>query len=431
MYMSKSFFLSAALTGLLLTTISTAYSQVNILDWSSSFSPAWAAGNTTGTATNIGGTTINCTVTLSFSGTGSFTAPYPRVNANNSQAADFQVQSSTDALEIDQDLANKTSFSRVVYTFSKAVQNVQFGISDIDYPGPGTPFNYIDLVTITATGPNGSVVPVITKYNGASTVFSIASNICTANSGTGGANVSSLVQGSPAQDGTAFVDFGTGAITSITIQYGTVNNANVRNNPRLQAISIGNLTFIPLSGLPIAFSQLEAQLKGKEVALQWNTLASKEEGLLYVERSRNGMQWEAVPGISPFKIIADTKYNTIDESPFPAVTFYRLKQVSITGEVLYSRIIRVNMAPSGNTYIRTYPNPFQSTFNLEVNWPEAERIAIKVYSMAGQIVHQSTASVQKGFQILTLPDFSKLPKGVYSLQVTGNTISQLSTINKQ
>ena len=429
--MRKRVLKTAAITGLLLTTIGNAYSQVNILDWSSSFSPAWAPGNTSGTALNIGGTTVNCTVALSFSGTGSFTAPYPRVNANNAQPADFQVQSSADALEIDQDLANKTSFSQIVYTFSKPVQNVQFGIADIDYPGPGTPFNYIDKVTITATGPNGSVTPVITKYNGSSAVFSIASNVCTANSGAGGANVSSLVQGSPAQDGTAFVDFGTGAITSITIQYGTVNNANVRNNPRLQAISIGNLTFIPLSGLPIAFTQLEAQLKDKEVSLQWQTLASKEEGLLYVERSRNGLQWESVPGVNPFRIIADTKYNTVDESPFPVVTFYRLKQVSITGEELFSRIIRVNTTPSGNTYIRTYPNPFRSTFNLEVNWPETERISIRVFSMAGQIVHQSTASIQKGFQVLTLPDFSKLPKGVYSLQVTGNSISQLSTINKQ
>lgn len=429
--MRKRVLKTAAITGLLLTTIGNAYSQVNILDWSSSFSPAWAPGNTSGTALNIGGTTVNCTVALSFSGTGSFTAPYPRVNANNAQPADFQVQSSADALEIDQDLANKTSFSQIVYTFSKPVQNVQFGIADIDYPGPGTPFNYIDKVTITATGPNGSVIPVITKYNGSSAVFSIASNVCTANSGAGGANVSSLIQGSPAQDGTAFVDFGTGAITSITIQYGTVNNGNVRNNPRLQAISIGNLTFIPLSGLPIAFTQLEAQLKDKEVSLQWQTLASKEEGLLYVERSRNGLQWESVPGVNPFRIIADTKYNTIDESPFPVVTFYRLKQVSNTGEELFSRIIRVNTTPSGNTYIRTYPNPFRSTFNLEVNWPETERISIRVFSMAGQIVHQSTASIQKGFQVLTLPDFSKLPKGVYSLQVTGNSISQLSTINKQ
>lgn len=429
--MRKNRLKTVLITGLLLTTLENAYSQVNLLRWSTSFSPAWAAGNTSGTATNIDGTGVNCTVNLSFSGSGSFSAPYPRVNANNSQPADFQVQSSTDALEIDQDLANKTSASLVVYTFSKPVQNVQFGISDIDYPGPGTPFNYIDLVTITATGPNGSVLPVITKHNPASTVFTIASNVCTANSGAGGANASSLVQGSPAQDGTAFVDFGTGAITSITIRYGTVNNANVRNNPRLQAIAIGNLTFIPLSGLPIAFTQLEAQAKENEVALQWKALSSKEEGSFYVERSRNGLQWETVPGIAPFKIISDTKYSTVDAAPFPGVSFYRLKQISISGEELLSRVLRINLSPATSTYIRSYPNPFQSSFNLEVNWPATEKIALRIYSLSGQLVHQSTASIQKGFQIVPLPDLSSLPKGMYSLQVSGNALSQRTTINKQ
>lgn len=431
MYMRKNPLKTVLITGLLLTHLGNAFSQVNILSWSSSFSPAWAAGNTSGTATNIGGTGVNCTVTLSFSGSGTFSAPYPRVNANNSQPADFQVQSSTDALEIDQDLANKTSASLIVYTFSKPVQNVQFGISDIDYPGPGTPFNYIDVVNITATGPNGSVLPVITKYNAGSSVFSIASNICTANSGAGGANVSSLVQGSPAQDGTAFVDFGTGAITSITIRYGTVNNANVRNNPRLQAIAIGNLTFIPLSGLPIAFTQWEAQAKGNEVALQWKTLASKEEGSLYVERSPNGLQWEAVPGMAPFRITADTKYSTVDASPLPGISFYRLKQVSASGETLFSKIIRINLTPATSTYIRSYPNPFQASFNLEMNWPATEKVSLQLYSMSGQLVYQSSANVQKGMQVLSVPDLSHLQKGIYHLRITGNEQIQQTTINKQ
>lgn len=51
--------------------------QTYTLDLGSSFSPSWAAGGTSGTAHNIGGSGINCTLGMVFTGTGSLNAPYP------------------------------------------------------------------------------------------------------------------------------------------------------------------------------------------------------------------------------------------------------------------------------------------------------------------------------------------------------------------
>ena len=229
------------LAGLILAF--TGAAQTYTLDLGSSFSPSWVAGGTSGTANNIGGSGVNCTLGMVLTGTGSFNAPYPRVNNNNSNGADFVVQGSTDALEIDVNFGNKTSYVDVTYTFSAAVQNVNFSIADIDRPGGGSPWTYVDQITVSGNGPAGAVTPTLSKYNGASTIFNIVGNVGTANTGAGGNNVPSLTQNSPDQDGTMIVDFAGNAVTSITIRYTTLNSALVNNNPGLQAIALGNVTF--------------------------------------------------------------------------------------------------------------------------------------------------------------------------------------------
>lgn len=240
--MKKLYSLLAILVAL--TVCNEVIGQTNYLfDLGSSFSPAWSAGSTSGTATNINGSGVNCTLSLTFNGSGSFSSPYPRVNSNNTTSGDFQVQNSTDAMEIDLNLGSKTSYVDITYTFSKAVQNVSFGISDIDRPNGGSPWTYVDQITVTGAGAAGTVTPTLTKYNSSSSIVTIAGNVATGNTGSGGGSVASLAQNNSDQDGTVFVSFGGNSVTSITIRYTTVNSSLVNNNPGLQAIAIGNVTF--------------------------------------------------------------------------------------------------------------------------------------------------------------------------------------------
>lgn len=220
-----------------------ALAQTYTLNVGSSFSPAWAAGSSSGTANNIGGSGVNCSLSMAFTGTGAFSSPYPRVNINNSNSADFVVQGSTDAMEIDIDLGNKTSYLTATYTFSKPVQNLVFSISDIDRPNGSSTWSYVDQVTVTGTGSTGTVLPTLTKYNTSSSIFNISSNVATGNVGSGGGNVASTTQNSTDQDGTMIVNFNGNTVTSFTIQYGTLNAGTVNNNPGVQAIAVGNMTF--------------------------------------------------------------------------------------------------------------------------------------------------------------------------------------------
>lgn len=226
------------------TSVNTIKAQTNYtLDLGASFSPAWVAAASSGTASNIGGSGINCTVSFALTGTGSIVSPYPRVNNNNSNTSDFVVQGSTDAMELDINLGNKTSYVDVTYAFSAPVQNLAFAISDIDMPGGSSPYTYVDQVTVSGSGPAGAVAPSLSKYNTSSAVFVIAGSVATGNTGTGGANVTSLQLNNAAQDGTMLVNFNGNAVSTVTVRYATLNSALVSNNPGLQAIALGNLVF--------------------------------------------------------------------------------------------------------------------------------------------------------------------------------------------
>lgn len=413
----KRYFYSFCLS-LALFLAGSATAQTYTMDWGSSFSPVLSAPTTGATALSVGGSIVNFTFSIAISGSGSLQSPYPRVNNNNSNGADFQVQGSTDAIEIDQDLGNKTSSSVTTFTFSSSVTNLTFSIADIDFPGGGTPYDYQDQVTVTGVGPSGALVPTLTEWNPAASIVNITGNTATANSGSGGGNVSSLAQGSPAQNGTVIVDFGSNIVTSVVITYGNVNSANVRNNPRLQAIAIGNISFQRAISLPLSFTAFSGTYQQNQVQLQWQTAAAPNTGTVAVERSNNGRDWSAVPGIAPFTIDTRATYKAVDASPYSGTSFYRLKETTSAGVVFYSRIIRISSDLSAQIKVTAYPNPFSGGFNMAVNWTTNEAGLIQIYSGNGQLIKQQRVQLQSGYQVIPISGLEGAGKGLMLLKLS-------------
>lgn len=228
---------------LLFLSAATLNAQTYTLDWGSSFG-TWTAGAISGSATNVGGSGRNVTANFTITAGSVYNTGYPAVNVDNSSATLFQVQGSTDAIMVVIDLDVRTSASTLTLNFTAPVQNVNFSVADIDrIAGAGPVFTYMDSIIVTGTGPTGTVIPTLTKYNASSTITNIAANAAVANAGTGGGNVTSTAQGSPAQDGTVIYSFTGNAITSITLRYGTSVSANVQTNPDAEAVAIGNVLF--------------------------------------------------------------------------------------------------------------------------------------------------------------------------------------------
>ncbi len=215
------------------------------LDWSTSFSTAWADGASTRTANNIT-TGNNCTVTVTNSQAGTYqnitgSVPSPSVNNNNGRANFFILAGSTDCMEIDVDWTSDGAYVDVVYAFTKPVYNLTFRVGDID-KASSTSNTYYDRVTITGLNGATSVLPSsITEVN-ASGYLTINGNAVHANiANFQGGNAATNTSNNNTQQGTAEVSFGTQGVTQLTIRYD--NHPSSQNNPALQAIAIGNLAF--------------------------------------------------------------------------------------------------------------------------------------------------------------------------------------------
>ncbi|HYH14176.1 MAG TPA: hypothetical protein VD794_03085 [Flavisolibacter sp.] len=214
------------------------------LDWSSSFTPAWADGALSRTANNVApGVNVSVSVTNSQAGTfedvGNITTP--AVNTNNSRNNLYLVAGSNDALELDVDWTSKSGNIVVLFTFSRPVYNVLFRIGDIDKFNRNST-SYVDRVTVTGSNGATTVLPTISAVNTTNSYVIISGNTVYGNpTNNVGGNANTNSTDISTQQGTVVVQFGAKPVTQLRILYD--NHTSAVANPVPQAIAIGNLNF--------------------------------------------------------------------------------------------------------------------------------------------------------------------------------------------
>ena len=225
--------------------------QSYTLNWASSFFPAWANGATTGNAINIGGSTINCSVSIVKSG-GAYTnfggPTTPTVGSST------VVAGSTNNMQVALDYSTASQYTDITFTFSTLVYNVNFNLADIDRL-TNTSNSYYDRITITGMMGLTSVQPVVAKYDATTdpNFLNISGNVAQVNTTSGMAG--NTASDATDQKGTIMVNFNGKSITSFTIRYDNV--AGVAANPGIQFISVGNISFYKAMPLPVELTSFE------------------------------------------------------------------------------------------------------------------------------------------------------------------------------
>jgi hypothetical protein len=212
--------------------------RASVLDWDV---VSWTAGSLTATYTNVDGSGVDMTVTVSGE-TGDFLnedgAPTPQISNNITGG----LTPAQNALLFYVDWGNENDTITVTVTFSQLVNNVSYDLFDIDRGGSagGGSRTFVDEIsTITAT--DGT-----TTY--AATIGTSAENT-TEGAGTGisiygnGGNPSDT-----SGDGNASISYGSSAVNSLTFTYG--NRSNSQTNPAAQAISMHDINFTIVPEVP-------------------------------------------------------------------------------------------------------------------------------------------------------------------------------------
>lgn len=162
--------------------------------------------------------------------------------------------------------------------------------------------------------------------------------------------------------------------------------------------------------LPVELLHFSAMPHGGQVQLQWATASELNNAGFHVERSSDGVRFEAiaeVEGMGTTPML--TNYAAEDRAPLHGLSYYRLRQTDLDGTVTWSEAVATIMST-----IRTaaYPNPVRSVLTVQGPWANEDR-SVDLFDAQGRSVRQAT--LRAGANEI---DMAGLPAGLYRLRIS-------------
>jgi hypothetical protein len=218
-------------------------------------------------------------------------------------------------------------------------------------------------------------------------------------------------------DGTQWADHGNVSTIGSTSS-GTITGDLVTDFSPFTLASISTENPLTSSPLPIKLAFFKAEVNDSQVELSWSTLSELNNDYFTIERSHYGDFWEAVTQIDG---AIDSKqiipYTAVDESPYEGLSYYRLKQTDLNGEVSYSSIVLVDIdnPDSKEAQFMIFPNPTDgSKVTLVFDGFGDEEVLVEVRDLIGNVVFSMR---ENGLHNLVF-ESSNLVRGTYFVQVS-------------
>jgi hypothetical protein len=122
-----------------------------------------------------------------------------------------------------------------------------------------------------------------------------------------------------------------------------VFNAYSQNNDTDVVLVQNNLT----KTLPEVLLSFDAIIVEGKTELTWSTNSEFNNNMFIIEKSKDAMSFEEVISIKNFGNFSSLmSYFDVDYYPYEGISYYRLKQINMHGDILSSRLISVNNSTS-------------------------------------------------------------------------------------
>ncbi len=189
------------------------------------------------------------------------------------------------------------------------------------------------------------------------------------------------------------------------------------------ALGIDDITikanFAPL--MPIGLANFKAAQRTNAIEVSWNALSESNMLRHEIERSTNGSSFTIIGAVAAQNSSVVYKYNFLDATPTKGNNYYRLRSTSLSGDVTYSNILRLNMG-AGRTDMVVISNPVRGGIvNLQLSNMAKGKYAINVFNNVGQRVYTQSMDLTDGSssEAINLP--SNVAKGTYFVQLTNGS----------
>jgi len=149
-------------------------------------------------------------------------------------------------------------------------------------------------------------------------------------------------------------------------------------NGTYSTVPIFNEILLPLDGI-----ELTAAWEGEMAKLEFDVFENNKYEHFIVERSVNGVDFQAVNTLSNVTNANQEKYIYKDPRISAADIFYRIKGITKQSMPVYSQIVKLKN--NSKQQVRVYPNPVHNfTINVEFLSKVNEQVSITIYGTKGE-----------------------------------------------
>jgi len=183
--------------------------------------------------------------------------------------------------------------------------------------------------------------------------------------------------------------------------------------------------------LPIVLKNFSARLSEGKVFLQWTTTSEINNASFTVERAGDDNRYlplAILPGSGNSSL--EKNYSYTDEKPLTQMSYYRLVQTDLNGNKTYSPIRTVVNRTGNQPLIMTASNPFVNDLTVYITVSRSQKVTVSLTDMEGRKVAGAESVYNPGTTGVVL-SAAHLPRGIYLLKASGESISETHKIIKQ
>ncbi len=185
------------------------------------------------------------------------------------------------------------------------------------------------------------------------------------------------------------------------------------------------------TSLPIVLTDFNATKIKNDVELNWTTSSEINNRGFDIERSVDGKTFEKINFVKgKGNAVSVNSYQFTDHGVLSSANsnqstiYYRLKQIDFNGKFSFSKIVEVNLKNAVSNSITVFPNPFNSTINVNVFTETSQAFEICVTDLQGRNIATLNRTADKGLNTLQLDELSLFKQGIYFIQIKTNTETQ-------
>lgn len=172
------------------------------------------------------------------------------------------------------------------------------------------------------------------------------------------------------------------------------------------------------------------------VEIKWATVSEYRNAYFSLERSTNHSEFSEIARIEAHGTTRESNdYSFVDDSLEGNLAFYRLKQISETGEssfIALEKAEKLHLKKDAELYIENIgPQPFDNGFNINYYSEIEGGISVELIDKKGHRVYKSYTKANRGYNTCRFENGEELKDEQYTLRIANSTAVYMMKIKKK